>query len=75
MRVGNFVIQVTESQGPLGNHYDIFVDGSEDSIITVWDSLNTAKTICKSLNKKIELEKISISDESTLVHHKKKTCR
>lgn len=74
MKVGNFFIRTSVSQGPLGTHYDIIVDGADDSIITVWDSLDTAKTICKSLNKKIELKKISISNDRGFIH-KKKTCR
>ena len=74
MRIGNFSIRTSVSQGPLGTHYDIIVHGAEESIITVWDSLDTAKAVCKSLNKKIELEKISISDDCELIHTKK-PCR
>ena len=72
MRIGNFVIEASESKGPLGNHWDVLVDGSEESFLTVWDSLETAKMICRVLNKKVEIEKITIDDEMKLVHHKKK---
>lgn len=59
--IGNFTIREEVSQGPLGTHWDIYLMGSDDSLITVWDSKETAKVICKSLSRKIELGKASFA--------------
>ena len=59
--IGNFIIKEEVSQGPLGTHWDIYLVGVDDSLATVWDSKETARAICKSLNKKIELGKASFA--------------
>lgn len=46
--------------GSLPAHWDIFIDGNEDSLITVWDSEEMAKLVVKGLReyaKKKEREK------------------
>jgi hypothetical protein len=61
--IGNFRIEATVSQS-MGNHWDIYIEGQDDSIITVWSSEKLAKTICVALNKKIETRRIRIDGNS-----------
>lgn len=54
LKIGYFEIKRVDSGGQLGVHWDIYVEGNDESVVTVWESLYTAKVICKSLTKRID---------------------